>query len=262
MVDYIIGHLTNQDSFWTQTIDRVGKLSIHPHVKFLAAQKMICYGISFTAFQDYFQMGESTAQRCVQMLGMGIVNFTEIAELYLRSPTKSDARRIVQLHKEMHGIDGMLGSLDVTKVVWENCPLALKGQFWGKEKCATIGLEAVADHNLWLWHHAFGFPGSLNDINIWERSPLFESMQDGSHEAIDFFPFTINDEQFEMLHYLVDGIYPPLAQFLSTISDPTSKIASNFAMKQEAARKDVKRAIRCAQDKVPLSEAPDFNAPP
>jgi hypothetical protein len=131
------------------------------------------------------------------MLGIGIVNCPEIAEVYLRSPTKSNARRIAQLHKEVHGIDGMLGSLDLTKVVWENRPLALKGQFQGKEKCATIRLEAVADHNLWLWHHAFGFPGSLNDINIWETTPLFESMQDGTHDEFDF-PFTINDEQFEM----------------------------------------------------------------
>jgi hypothetical protein len=127
-------------------------------------------------------------------------------------------------------------------VIWENCPVVLKGQFQGKEKCATIGLEAVADYNLWIWHNAFGFPGCLNNINIWERSPLFESMQDGSRATIDF-PFTINNQQFEMLHYLVDGIYPPLARFLSAISDPTSKIASNFATKQEAARKDVEPAF-------------------
>jgi hypothetical protein len=66
MVDYIIGHLANRDVFWTQTIDAVGQRSIHPHVKFLAAQKLMCYGVSFTAFQDYFQMGESTARWCVK----------------------------------------------------------------------------------------------------------------------------------------------------------------------------------------------------
>jgi hypothetical protein len=42
-----------------------------------------------------------------------------------------------------------------------------------------------------------------------------------------------------MLGYLVDGIsYQQLACFLPTISDPMSKITSNFVTKQEAERKD------------------------
>jgi hypothetical protein len=41
----------------------------------------------------------------------------------------------------------MMGSLDVTKVHWKNCPTALKGQFQGHEKYPSIGLEAVVDNN-------------------------------------------------------------------------------------------------------------------
>jgi hypothetical protein len=53
--------------------------------------------------------------------------------LYLRFPTKSDARKIVALHKDIHGIDGMPGSLDVTRIInWLNCPAAWKWQFEGK----------------------------------------------------------------------------------------------------------------------------------
>ncbi len=55
----------------------------------------------------------------------------------------------------------MMGLLDVTKVHWKNCPTAWKGQFQGREKYAGLGLEAVVDTNLWLWHAAFGFPGTL-----------------------------------------------------------------------------------------------------
>eukprot|EP00956_Cyclotella_meneghiniana_P027229 scaffold60647_cov51-Cyclotella_meneghiniana.AAC.4 len=242
MVDGILAHLVNHDAFWLQTIDAVGNMSIHPHVKFLTALKLICYGVSFSAFQDYFQMGESTAALCVSHLARGIVECPEIADTYLRTPTRSDARRICKLHKEVHGLDGMLGSLDVTKVVWENCPKALRGQYQGKEKLATIGLEAVADTNLWIWHRAFGFPGTLNDLNIWERSPLFQSMQDGTHSEIDF-EFELDGQTFSKLYYLVDGIYRWLTRFLATISDPTSKIASFFATQQEAFRKDVERAF-------------------
>ena len=66
----------------------------------------------------------------------------------------------------------MMGSLDVTKVHWKKCPTAWKGQFQGREKISSIGLEAVVNNNLWFWHAAFGFPGTLNDINIWERLSL------------------------------------------------------------------------------------------
>ena len=187
-------------------------------------------------------MGESTARLCVHHLSRGIVECPEIADTYLRNPSRADARRITSMHKEVYGIDGMMGSLDVTKVVWQNCPAALKGQYQGKEGVATIGLEAVADHNLWLWHSAFGFAWSLNDINIWERSTLFQSMQDGTHHQLDF-TFTADGEIFDHLYYLVDGIYPALARFLPTISDPKSKIASFFAKKEEAYRKDVERGF-------------------
>jgi hypothetical protein len=180
MVDGLLGKLVNHNSFWTSTVDACGQKSIDPYVKVLAAQKMICYGVSVSAFRDYFQMGESTGRLCVSMLSRHIVECDDISAYYLRFPTKQDARNITNLHKRQHGIDGMMGSLDVTKVHWANCPTAWHGQFKGKEGIPTISLEAVSDYNLWIWNSAFGFPGSLNDLNIWEKSPLFNSMTDGT----------------------------------------------------------------------------------
>ena len=142
----------------------------------------------------------------------------------------------------MHKIPGMMGSLDMTKVHWKKCPSAWKGQFQGREKIASIGLEAVVDTNLWFWHAAFGFPGTLNDINVWERSSLYESMIDGRHEELDF-EYMVDGEVFDKLLYLVDGIYPPLTRFLSSESDPHTKLAYSYARDQEAFRKDVERGF-------------------
>jgi hypothetical protein len=148
----------------------------------------------------------------------------------------------VSLHKKVYGIDGCLGCLDVTKIHWSACPVAWKGQFEGKEGYPTIGLEAVADYNLWIWHNAFGFPGSLNNINIWDRSPLLKSMLDGSHDNIDF-TFNIGGEEFDQLYYCVDGIYPSLSWFLATINNPTAVLDSFYAPKQEDWRKSIERAF-------------------
>ena len=126
----------------------------------------------------------------------------------------------------------MLGSLNVTKLHWKNCPTALKGQFQGREKCATIALEAVVDYNLWFWHASFAFPGTMNDINIWERSCLLESMLNGTHSEI-YHNFTLGGEIFHQLYYLVDGIYPSLLQFLGSETDPTTKLDGSFKIDQE-----------------------------
>ena len=99
MVEDILNKLASHDPFWTESCDCCGELSISPHVKFLAAQKMICYGVSFSTFKDYFQMGESTAQFCMRKLVCGILDCSSISEVYLRNPTKSDAFNIEALHK-------------------------------------------------------------------------------------------------------------------------------------------------------------------
>jgi hypothetical protein len=52
----------------------------------------------------------------------------------------------------------------------------------------------------------FGFSGTFNNINIWERSSLFESMINGEHDELDF-DFPVDGEVFSKLYYLVEGIY-------------------------------------------------------
>lgn len=210
MVDIILNHLASANSFWTKTVCRAGKETIGPYVKLLCALKMICYGVSAHAFFDYHQFGETTSRHCVHHLVTGLVSCRALAEVYLRKPSKADAHKVTNLHRDVHKMPGMLGSLDVTKVHWKNCPTALKGQFQGREKCATIALKSVVDYNLWFWHASFGFPGTMNDINIWEHSCLLESMLNGSHSEIDH-NFTLDGETFHQLYFLVDGIYPSLS---------------------------------------------------
>eukprot|EP00804_Cyclotella_cryptica_P016905 CCRYP_001863-RA/>CCRYP_001863-RA protein AED:0.00 eAED:0.00 QI:239/1/1/1/0/0/2/32/168 len=168
MVETLVTHMAKRHSFWRQTVCRAGKPMICPYVKFLMAMKMICCGVSGNVFVDYFQMGKTTTRRCFSFITKGIVSCHPLANKYLRRPSKSDARNVDSMHERVHKIPGMMRSLDDTKVHWKRCPTAWKGQFQGHEKYAGIGLEEVVDNNLWFWHAAFGFPGTLNDINIWE----------------------------------------------------------------------------------------------
>jgi hypothetical protein len=122
------------------------------------------------AFQDYFQMGETTGMDCLKKLARCVSSSEELRSIFLRSMTRADARRVSALHEEKHRVQGMLGSLDCMHAGWKNCPIAWQGAFQGKEGHPTIVLEAFCDYNLWMWHAAFGWAGSMN-----HPSPIYSS---------------------------------------------------------------------------------------
>jgi len=52
----------------------------------------------------------------------------------------------------------MLGSLDCMHWHWQNCSITWKGQYTRDDQgVSTIMLEAVASHDLWIWHAFFWY---------------------------------------------------------------------------------------------------------
>jgi hypothetical protein len=75
----------------------------------------------------------------------------------------------------------------------------------GHKKGCTVILETVATHDLWIWHFFFGMPGSNNDINVLQCSPIFSKLVEGHAPPVDF---VINGRHYNKEYYLADGIYP------------------------------------------------------
>jgi Plant transposon protein len=124
----------------------------------------------------------------------------------------------------------MIGSIDCMHVYWKNCPMAWHALFGGKEKAPTVVLEAFSDYNAYIWHSAFGYLGSNNDINILERSPLLAMWLDGSfHSDVDF-EFTINGQTFKQLFVLADGINPNMSRFVKTLGVPIDNTKNQVIM--------------------------------
>ena len=63
----------------------------------------------------------------------------------------------------------------------------------------------MASQDLWIWHAFFGLPGSLNDINVLNRSHVFTLLANGHAPPVNYI---INGHQYRMRYYLADGIYP------------------------------------------------------
>jgi len=221
-----------------------------PEVKMLMGLKQLAFGVPPIAFCDYFQMGETAGRNCMKRLCNVVAQNKTLREKYLRKPTKADTMRISQLHvDECGGFAGNMGCLDCMHVHWKNCPRGWQGQFKnGKEEMSSLVLEAVADYNTWFWHFFFGSPGTNNDVNTWDQSPLLKSMLDGALEACDF-DFRIGEENFNKVWFMVDGMYPELSRFVKTCAVPMNQFQTDYAAWQEGHRKMIERAFGTLQRK-------------
>ena len=74
---------------------------------------------------------------------------------------------------------GMIGSIDCMHWQWKNCSKAWKGMYMsGYYGVLTIILKIVASSDLWIWHAFFGVANSNSNINVLDRSPVFEEVLD------------------------------------------------------------------------------------
>jgi hypothetical protein len=158
---------------------------------------------------------------------------------------------------EKRGWPGMLGSLDCMHWTWKNCPKSWQGMYCGKSKDATIVLEAVASEDTWIWHAFFGLPGTLNDINVLNRSPLFARLVSGDAPTCNY---KVMNNEYSMGYYLTDGIYPEWATLVKAIKEkngvPLTRKEANFTKAQEKARKDIERAFGVLQARFAIVRGP------
>ncbi|OWY95240.1 Nuclease HARBI1 [Phytophthora megakarya] len=161
----------------------------------------------------------------------------------IRAPNEDDMNRLLTLNSR-RGFVGMGCSIDGMHWEWKNCPYGWAGQFKGKEKKPTVVLEACADQDLWIWHASFGWPGSLNDLNILDRSPVFDNLMNGKAPSVKF---EVNGNVYDMAYCLADGIYPDWPVFMKSLLQPRGNKQKKFAEMQEKLRKDVERAFGVLQ---------------
>ena len=147
----------------------------------------------------------------------------------------------------------MLGSIDCMHWAWKNCPKAWQGQYRSRYGYPTVILEAVASGDLWIWHAFFGIPGSCNDINVLDKSNVFQAFIDGTMPDISF---EVNGTRYYTPYYLEDGIYPQWAGFVKTISNPVRAKDQQFSKRQEDVRKDVERAFGVLQARFRILDTP------
>jgi Plant transposon protein len=102
---------------------------------------------------------------------------------------------------------------------WDKCPVADQGKYRGRDKKPNVRMEIICDDKLRIWHLFFGVPGSRNDINIMNMSPLFQLIRAGK------WPPGKPQRQVSWLfvdwfYFLGDSIYPRFRIFATIFGNP------------------------------------------
>ena len=58
--------------------------------------------------------------------------------------------------------------------------------YQGRSRTTNVILEAVASRDIWTWHAFFGTLGSCNDINVLQRSSIFDDLLNGRAPQVQF----------------------------------------------------------------------------
>ncbi|XP_056685946.1 uncharacterized protein [Spinacia oleracea] len=172
----IVNQLRESNVYFQQSPDATRRLGPSPLQKCTAAIRMLAYGTSADAVDEYLKLVSSTAKECLSHFVEGVVS--QFGPKYLRRENTMDTERLLQ-KSHIRGFPGMMGSIDCMHWEWKNCPRAWKEMYQGRNKTANIILEAVASQDLWIWHAFFGTLGSCNDINVLQRSPVFSDICEG-----------------------------------------------------------------------------------
>uniref|UniRef100_A0A0D3BCD1 DDE Tnp4 domain-containing protein n=1 Tax=Brassica oleracea var. oleracea TaxID=109376 RepID=A0A0D3BCD1_BRAOL len=199
---HIVDRLSNEVQFFRQKKDALGRLGLSTLQKCTAAIRVLAYGTAADTVDEYLRLGESTTRKCVEHFVEGIINL--FGDEYLRRPIPADLQRLLDIG-EYRGFPRMIGSIDCMHWEWKNCPTAWKGQYCRGSGKPTIVLEAVASYDLWIWQAFFGPPGTLNDINVLDRSPVFDDIIKGHAPEVTYY---VNGREYHLTYYLTDDIYP------------------------------------------------------
>jgi Plant transposon protein len=242
LFNQIVERIVVHDLYFLQKKCAAGRLGLSSMLqKACSALRLLTSGVSSSEHDDKYCMASSTGLEGMKRFCLAI---NEIyAEESLRHPSMHDIKRLLD-EGEAAGFPGYIGSIDCMHWEWKNRPSGWKGMFQGKSRTPTVVLEAIADHSTRFWHFNFGCPGSLNDINVLDRSPLFYNAVRGDAPRVDF---TVNHHQHSQAYWLADGIYPTYACFVKTIPKPSTRMQKHFATAQEAKRKDIERAFGILQ---------------
>lgn len=150
--------------------DATHKPGIYPLVRLVACLRKIAYGDADDREDEHLELSKSSLSDTMKQFCRLMIS--EFGEEYMnRTPTRAERDRISKINATC-GFPGLLASWDCKYFIWKNCPVFAAGQYQGSKGMPTVILEAICDADGFFYFHYFGEPGSLNDLNILDKSTI------------------------------------------------------------------------------------------
>ena len=103
-----VNSLSKFDSYFQQRVDAVGRKGLSPLQKCTATIRMLAYGVSADAVDDYVRIGESTLVNCLKKFVYNVIMIFESE--YLRKLNANDREHLLQMG-EARDFPSMMGSI-------------------------------------------------------------------------------------------------------------------------------------------------------
>jgi hypothetical protein len=102
---------------------------------------------------------------------------------YLNRSPSMEERDCILNYNRRRGFPGMNSSWDCSHFKWDKCLVKYHVAYKsGYNNNKTIVLECMVDYYMWIWYMNFGNAGSLNDINILDKSSILTSVWTGNFD--------------------------------------------------------------------------------
>lgn len=223
--------------FWRRSINATGRPQAYTLQKLVAALRVLAYGTSYDQPDEYVRLGAATVMLATHKFVEFIVEHYQAT--YLRPPNNDELKTILR-RNAARGVPGCIGSIDCTHWTWSACPKGLAGQYQGRGGKRTVVIETVCDADAYIWHFYIGSPGSHNDMNVLNASPLFMDIKEGLWPPRNF-TYKANNRTRRLLYFLSDSGYPTYPIFVQPHPNPNTIKKRTFNRLQEALRKEAER---------------------
>ena len=239
MTDRLWTAIEGCEPFITKIKSATRLQGIRPLVRFTAAMRMLVCGDCADRMDYGLQLSESVTSDALKRFCRLVV---EKFDSYVnKCPSDAKKEQIIQFMAK-RGFPGCFGSCDCKHYFWLNCPIALAGQCKAKEGGKMLAMEEICDPFLYIWYFICGHPGSLNDINVLDRSKIVGSLIRGEFDN-RVPPYNINGKRQDWIYFLADGVYPCWSIFVKRCDKPHSEAEIKCSKRQEHVRKDIERCF-------------------
>ena len=233
-----------QDGDWFpqyEGYNAIGQQGICLDILILGALRYLGRGWTFDDISEATNVSEEVHRRFFR-------DFTKACREHLyskwveRPETPEEVEDCMSEFKEV-GLDGCIGSADVTHVILELCHARLRNQYLGiKSSHATRAFQIVVNHRRQIIASTVGYPDRWNDQTIVRFDGFVTDIQRGFY--LQDHKFTLKtdigtDEEYNGAWVLVDGGYLNWSTLICPFKKSVSVKEQRWSRWAESMRKDI-----------------------